>query len=206
MENNKKYQIKLNIIIYIVLIGIIVSLISNKNIIIGKEKQTTKEMTQSTLEQEFNDIINQLNAEHTDYMNYIQSCKTQIATEISNKGVVTSNTDSFETIINNIANISSTSSMEYIEFTVGGFRDNATQTIFSINPSAFSKVVFTIKSANQFSGNTIYSVNGNSYTVTNTYNNIGLVSEYEITTNDDISITLSGTNYVNYNIKLYYNN
>ena len=95
-------------------------------------------------------------------------------------------------------------STEYIEFRIGGYRDQGSQEIFRIKPTDFSKVVFTIVTANGFGGNTIYGVSGTAHTISTTYNNIGLVSEYPITTDDDITIVFSGANFAYYNIKLYY--
>ena len=67
----KEKVIVLLIGINIILIGIICSLISkNGNII--KEKQIIKEMSSTTQETELNNQINSLNAEHTEYANYIQ--------------------------------------------------------------------------------------------------------------------------------------
>lgn len=100
MKNKK--AIIVNIIMYMVLIGTIINLLINKNLTIGKEKQLIKEMSQSTLESELNTTIEQLNAEHTEYMNYIQSCKTQIATVLTNKGVDTSDQETLEVMAANI--------------------------------------------------------------------------------------------------------
>ena len=100
----KEKIIVLLIGINIILIGIICSLISkNGNII--KEKQIIKEMSSTTQETELNNQINSLNAEHTEYMNYIQTCKTKIATALANEGVPTSNEATLETMAGNISNV-----------------------------------------------------------------------------------------------------
>ena len=100
---NKRITILL-IITNIILVGIICSLISkNGNII--KEKQIIKEMNESTQVTELNNQINALNTEHTDYSNYIQTCKTKIASAITDMGVETSSDVTLETMTNNIRNI-----------------------------------------------------------------------------------------------------
>ena len=91
-------------IIIIILIGIICLFINEKDVINNK-KMIIKEMTQSTLETDLNNQINALNTEHTDYMNYIQTCKTKIATALTNEGVTTSDQETLETMATNIGKV-----------------------------------------------------------------------------------------------------
>ena len=100
---NKRITI-LSVITNIILIGILCSFLS-KNINITKEKQIVKEMSESTQVSDLNNQINALNAEHTDYMNYIQTCKTKIATALTNEGVATSNEATLETMSENISKV-----------------------------------------------------------------------------------------------------
>ena len=100
---NKRITI-LSVITNIILIGILCSFLS-KNINITKEKQIVKEMSESTQVSDLNNQINALNAEHTDYMNYIQTCKTKIATALTNEEVATSNEATLETMSENISKV-----------------------------------------------------------------------------------------------------
>lgn len=89
------------LIINFILLGIIFNLISkNGNII--KNRQLIKEMTSSTLETQLNSQITALNAEHTEYMQHIQTCKTQIASALTDMGVETSDQETLEIMANNI--------------------------------------------------------------------------------------------------------
>ena len=94
------------VIILIVIDFMIMTIICNfinKNII--KEKQIIKEMSSSAQETELNNQINALNGEHTEYMNYIQTGKTSIATALTNEGVATSNEATLETMAENISKV-----------------------------------------------------------------------------------------------------
>lgn len=84
-----KKIIVLLLVINFILLGIIFSFISKKQYII-QNKQLVKEMTSSALETSLNSQITALNLEHTEYMEYIQECKTKIATALTNEGVETS--------------------------------------------------------------------------------------------------------------------
>lgn len=96
---NKKI-IALSILGNILLLLIICTLIS-ENVNIIREKQVVKEMTEG----EYESKITELNTSHEDYMNYIQTCKTEIATAITNEGVETSNEETLETMAENISKI-----------------------------------------------------------------------------------------------------
>lgn len=100
---NKKIVISL-VITNIMLLVIIFNLIVFKPNII-KQNQLIKEMSQSTLEEELNNSITKLNSEHTDYMNYIQTCKTAIAKALTEEGVETSDQALLEKMAENIPNI-----------------------------------------------------------------------------------------------------
>lgn len=88
------------IIINLILIGIIYNFISKVNV--NNKKQIIKEMTET----EYEDNITSLNQSHTDYANYIQESKAQIASAITEMGVETSNDETLETMVNNIKSIS----------------------------------------------------------------------------------------------------
>ena len=104
---NKKILI-LSIIINLVFLLIICIFISGyKNII--REKKVIKEMTTSTLEENLNAQITQLNKSHTDYANSIEESKKKIASAITEKGVKTSSDATLETMSDNIENISNDS-------------------------------------------------------------------------------------------------
>lgn len=95
-----------NIILYIIniiLIGFII--LSNKNFILNNSRITLKNMNESRQVTELNKTIETLNNTHTEYANYIQTSKNNLATIITNAGVTTNGTDTFETIINNVSNI-----------------------------------------------------------------------------------------------------
>lgn len=91
------------LVIIIILTGININLILRNNLIIKNNKQIIKEMTES----EYDNQIAELNKSHTDYAEYVQRCKTTIATAITDMGVQTSSNDTVDTMANNIKNISS---------------------------------------------------------------------------------------------------
>ena len=94
---------KINIVLIItniILIGIICSFIT-KDMNLVKGKQIIKEMTET----EYENNITELNKTHTDYANYIQICKTQIATALTNEGITTSDNKKLETMAENISKI-----------------------------------------------------------------------------------------------------
>ena len=94
----------LSIITNIILIAMFCSFISINGSII-KEKQIIKEMSESTQVAELNNQINTLNIEHTEYMSYIQTCKTKIAEALTNEGVTTSNEETLEKMSENISKV-----------------------------------------------------------------------------------------------------
>ena len=100
---NKKILI-LSIIINIIFLSIICIFISGyKNII--REKQVIKEMTTSTLEENLNAQITQLNKSHEDYSNSVNEYKLKIAKAITNQKVETSQTASANEVVTNIGEI-----------------------------------------------------------------------------------------------------
>ena len=98
----KKQKIILFIIILLICL-IVVSIILNKNI--KKETIKIKKMSESTQVSDLQTQINQLNASHTEYANYVQSCKETIATAITNQGVNTSVDATAEVMAKNIGEI-----------------------------------------------------------------------------------------------------
>ena len=100
----KKQKVILFTIILLLCL-IVVSIISNQNRNIKKESITIKEMSESTQVSDLQEQINQLNASHTEYANYVQSCKETIATAITNQGVNTSADATAEVMAENIGKI-----------------------------------------------------------------------------------------------------
>ena len=105
MRKNIKILLTITIITIILLVGVIINLISNNKTQLLNKSQIIKEMSSSAQETELNNQINALNAEHTEYMNYVQTCKTQIATALTNEGVPTSNEAKLETMAENISKV-----------------------------------------------------------------------------------------------------
>ena len=93
------------VILTIIIILLIIQLILNKNKITNSNKKIIKEMNEGTQVADLNNQINSLNTAHTEYMNYIQTCKTAIASALTNEGIVTSANDTLETMATNIENI-----------------------------------------------------------------------------------------------------
>lgn len=101
MKNKKLLIISLTIVIII----LIMQLILNKNRFINISDKMIKGMSSSVQETELNNQINSLNVEHTDYMNYIQSCKAKLANALTNEGVTTSNEATLETMAKSISKV-----------------------------------------------------------------------------------------------------
>ena len=102
----------LSIITNIILIAMLCSFIKINGSIL-KEKQTIKEMSESTQVTDLNNQINALNAEHTEYMNYIQTCKAQLASAITDMGIETSDNANVDTMVSNIRNLKSVLSSDF---------------------------------------------------------------------------------------------
>ena len=96
--------IKISIIANIILIIIIFNLLIG-NGIIRKNKQVIKEMTQTTLETELNNTIQQLNETQEKYAADVQAYKKQIAEAITAQGVNTSENDTGAVTATNIGKI-----------------------------------------------------------------------------------------------------
>ena len=98
-----------NTIITLVIVNIILvvmcctSITTNLNIIKGKK--IIKEMTETEEVTSLQKQIDSLNDTQTKYANYIQNCKTQIATVLTNEGVETSNDATLDTMAINIGNV-----------------------------------------------------------------------------------------------------
>ena len=100
---NKRIMI-LSIILNVILLIVVCNFATN-NVKISNSTYKIKEMNESTQITDLNNQINALNTEHTDYMNYIQSCKIQIASALTNEGVATSDQAKLETMAENIGKI-----------------------------------------------------------------------------------------------------
>ena len=124
---------KILIILIIVTLVLSMQLVLSKNKIMNISKKTIKEMSSTTQETELNNQINTLNAEHTEYMNYIQACKIKIATAITNQGVYTSENDTVEIMISNIEKILQTKEKTIIQ-------GIGTQTTFYNNTNEFLNI------------------------------------------------------------------
>ena len=101
----EKCIILILLVIIIILIGSNINFILQKNSIVKNNKQTIKEMNESTQITDLNNQINALNTEHSNYMNYIEACKTAIATALTTEGVTTSNQATLETMTENISKV-----------------------------------------------------------------------------------------------------
>lgn len=78
-----------------------------KNIVnVNNQKQVIKEMTENEQVTNLQTQINNLQLSHKEYTNYIQESKSKIAKAITAMGVETSEDDQFETMAENIKNIS----------------------------------------------------------------------------------------------------
>ena len=103
-----KKNIKVCLIFFTIILVILIinfSIILNKTGIIKKEKQIQKEMSSSNKETELNTQLTDANKSATEYANYVQTCKTQLASALTNEGVETSENDTFEKMISNIGDI-----------------------------------------------------------------------------------------------------
>ena len=88
-----------------IIILLSVQLILNKIKITNRKTKIMKEMSESEQVTDLNNQINSLNIEHTQYMNYIQTCKTAIATALTNEGVEISDQATFETMAGDISKV-----------------------------------------------------------------------------------------------------
>lgn len=100
---NKRIMI-LSIILNVILLIVVYNFATN-NVKISNSTYKIKEMNESTQITDLNNQINALNTEHTDYMNYIQTCKNQIASALTNEEVPTSNQVTLEKMAENIGKI-----------------------------------------------------------------------------------------------------
>ena len=97
MKKNQTHNINFILIAFI--------LLSNNGIIIDHSKIVLKNMEETAQVGNLNKTIETLNSSHTDYANYIQTCKTQLATALTTEGVSTSNEDTLETMASNISKV-----------------------------------------------------------------------------------------------------
>ena len=100
----KKVVLKIISIIFVIMI-ITTGLVLLNSRIMKKEKVTIKTMTENEEVSNLQTQVNQLNASHTEYANYVQSCKETIAEAITNQGVSTSSDATAEVMAENIEKI-----------------------------------------------------------------------------------------------------
>lgn len=100
----KKVTLKIINIIFVIMI-ITTGLVLLNSRIMKKEKVTIKTMTENEEVSNLQAQINELNASHTEYANYVQSYKQTIATAITNQGVSTSADATAEVMAENIGKI-----------------------------------------------------------------------------------------------------
>ena len=105
MKTRESKLILVIIILLSLLIGMSINSIINSKITLINGKQIIKEMTQSENEVNLQTQINNLNTEHTEYMNHIEESKKKIAEAITKKGITTSYEETLETMANNIQSI-----------------------------------------------------------------------------------------------------
>lgn len=122
-----RFKEKFNIYIYIIFVIILIfSITLTKDTILNNNTKTLKEMNESTQITDLNNAINTLQESHTDYSNYIQNCKFQIATAITNAGVETSSDSNIDTVISNIGKIHDAA---YLLGTENGKQEGSNSTI-----------------------------------------------------------------------------
>ena len=102
--NKKNIIIIYSVIVVVLLLSIINQVLKQTNII-GKETKILQKMDETEQVSSLQTQINTLNTEHTEYMNYIQTCKNQIAAALTNEGVTTSNQATLETMAENVSKI-----------------------------------------------------------------------------------------------------
>lgn len=103
--NKKRVISTINIITYLLLIGIIISLLINQNFIIRKKTNILQQKPEAEQITNLEKQLDALNVTQTEYANYIQNSKIQIATAITNEGISTSNDEKLETMAENISKI-----------------------------------------------------------------------------------------------------
>lgn len=91
-------------IVNIILVGMFCTSITT-NLNIKKGKKIIKEMIETEQVTNLQKQLDELNDTQTEYANYIQNCKTQLAIALTNEGVVTSNDATLETMAINIGNV-----------------------------------------------------------------------------------------------------
>ena len=151
MKNNKTHII-LSYVIILVLVGVI---ISNRNLIFHNNKIILKNMDESTQLADKEKTISDLNRTKTEFENYITTSKTNLAEAITDAGVDTEGTDSFETMANNIRNIPFSSGGQ-IHFggVLGG--NSTTDAVITINlPDKYGSII-AVSSTGTY-GNIIFS-------------------------------------------------
>ena len=90
--------------ILIVIVVLCTNFIFNRIGFIKKEKQIQKEMSLTSKEVELNNQLTEANTS-TNYANYVQTCKSQLATALTNERVTTSFDSTLEIIAENISKV-----------------------------------------------------------------------------------------------------
>lgn len=103
--NRKNVSVYVHCITYLFLVGIIISLLINQNFMIGKGINVIKQKSETEQVTNLQKQLDELNVTQTKYADYIQGCKTQIATALTNEGIVTEDEEKLETMAENISKI-----------------------------------------------------------------------------------------------------
>ena len=181
----KKKQVILLTIILLLCV-IIISMIVNQNKNIKKEAVIIKEMNERAQITDLNNQINALNAEHSEYMNYIETCKTQIATALTNEGVSTSNKATLETMAENISKIQS-------KGTIYQNTSNAVENSWNLTGLTTNKeyhaIIFGTSNSNSYYGG----IDEHSIWIQN-----GTISKYNFNLNQYVVEHSGGTSFLDY--------
>ena len=115
-KGNCKTKLHIIILYIIIVLSTVSDIILNKNTVLANKMQILKNMDETTEVTNLNKSIETLNASHEEYANYIETTKAQIASAITEKGVITSADEKLETMASNIKNISSNKTQVLFDF------------------------------------------------------------------------------------------
>ena len=211
---NQKIILCINIFLLFIIIGLIFS--QNRNI--NKELKIIKQMNESIQVTDLQTQIDNLNLEHKEYANSIQTAKRNFATAITNQGVATTENDTLEAMSNNISKIlqartkDATATAEDItkgktEY-VNGDIVTGTLVLTSSELSTFTRVI----NANGFDANSWTGKQGGSWgrnNVTYTVPNDGILSlSYHAASTADttplsMTVELNGVSQTVYNASMF---
>ena len=94
---------------FVVYSGFIISIACHITInnysLLDNNKIVLKDMSENIQESNLNKTIEELNLSYTEYTNYIQTSKINLAQALTNEGIETDSNDDFKTMIDNISNI-----------------------------------------------------------------------------------------------------